>query len=85
MGKLVVPVSFRREIKSFCKRSLSQVHPEYVKTFQKYVKKTISVQHPRDSVKSSNTVNNKRTNYAVTFLKRTFRRFVSKTFPNDSE
>ena len=94
MGKLAVPVSFHHYISSICRRKMPQIDPEVKNLNFFFVFDAISIQFPRDFVlrkirftekMPTQSTNNKRTSFALHFLKRALQRFASKTLQNDSK
>ena len=78
--KVVVSVSFRQQIKTIANSKVLEIDLEVVEKFDDFVVfDAISVQFPKVFVISSITLNNERTSYAIHFLKRTLKRFASKT------
>ena len=78
--KIVVSVSFRQQIRTISNSKVLEIDLEVVEKFDDFVVfDAISVQYPKVFVISSITLNNKKTSFAIHFLKRTLQRFASKT------
>ena len=79
MEQLVVSVSFRQKISSFCEREMPQVDNKNVEKIEVFVVfDAISVQFPREFIICFNAINNKRTRLASIFEEKVAA-FCSKT------
>ena len=77
-------MGLRQEINTICFRKMPSNETENIEKFETFRFDTISAVFPVNFVKSSKTIKNETTSYAVHFLKRSLQRFASKTFQNDS-